>query len=290
MYCDLHMHSTASDGTDPPGELPRLARQAGMDAIALTDHDTTAGVEACAAAAAALDLAFVPGIELSARLHEVSPAVGAAGPLIQGVEMHLLGYFIDPDDADLAAAQRWLVEARAQRNPRLVERLNDLGVRIGYEEVLARAGDGVVGRPHIAQLMVQKGYVRSLHEAFIRYIGEGGAAYQPKARLTAARAIAVIHDAGGLACLAHPVQLNVPDPDAVELLVRALKELGLDAIETHHSDHRQQHVEHYQTLAKRFDLLVTGGSDYHGSHKACRIGQPSLPMSVYHRLAEAAGR
>ena len=288
MYCDLHMHSRASDGTDAPEELPRLARLAGLDAIALTDHDTTAGLAACAAAARAHELAFVPGIELSACI-EAGASEAAAARSVDGLELHLLGYFIDPSSDALARAQRWLVEARARRNPRLVERLNELGVRIDYDEVVTLAGGGIVGRPHIAQVMVDKGYVRSLHEAFNRYIGEGGAAYEPKARLSAGEAIEVIHAAGGQALLAHPVQLNVTDGDGVELVVRLLLELGLDGIETHHSDHLPQHVRQYEALARRYGLLTSGGSDYHGSHKACRMGEPRLPMAVYEALAEAAG-
>ena len=288
MYCDLHMHSLASDGTDRPEELPRLARLASLDAIALTDHDTTAGLAACAAAAHEVALAFVPGIELSARI-DAQASEAAAARTVDGLELHLLGYFIDPQSEALLNAQRWLVQARDQRNPRLVARLNELGVRIDYDEVVARAGGGIVGRPHIAQIMLDKGYVRSLHEAFNRYIGEGGVAYEPKPRLAAGDAIEVIHAAGGLAMLAHPVQLNVPDADAVELVVRLLREMGLDGIETHHSDHLPQHVRQYEALARRYGLLSSGGSDYHGSRKACRMGEPRLPLAVYRALAEAAG-
>lgn len=297
MRCDLHLHSTASDGTDAPHDLPRLARDAGLSAMALTDHDTTAGLPAAAQAAAAHDLAFVPGIELSADPLLDRAAARAQPPRRLGT-LHILGYFIRHDDEQLATVQQWLREARAQRNPEMIDRLNALGMKLDYEEVIALAGgpadgedgDTIIGRLHIAELLVRKGYVKSKHDAFRHYLGEGAKAYVRKDRLSAEKAIEAIHHAGGLALLAHPVQLGLPDHDALEHVVARLRDLGLDGIETHHSDHRPRDVERFTALAQRFELLTCGGSDYHGTRKAVRLGQSRVPLAVYDQLREAHER
>ncbi|MFW6060437.1 MAG: PHP domain-containing protein [Phycisphaeraceae bacterium] len=278
--CDLHLHSTASDGTDAPAALAALARDAGLSAFALTDHDTTAGLSDAAAAAEAIGIPFVPGIELSA-----DPTLGGAAEA-RGT-LHVLGYFVRHDDPQLQQLEEWLREARAQRNPRIIERLNELGVDIDNDEVEAVAGGQVVGRPHIAQVLVKKGYVRSVHEAFARYIGEGAVAHVRKDRLAAADAIAAIHHAGGLAALAHPVQLHLPDPEELEPIVARLVMLGLDGIETHHSDHTAADVKRFERIAKRHGLVTTGGSDYHGTRKATHLGEPRVPLAVYEALVEA---
>ncbi|MFA9478706.1 PHP domain-containing protein [Phycisphaerales bacterium AB-hyl4] len=293
MRCDLHLHSTASDGTDLPQDLPRLAREAELGAIALTDHDTTAGLAACAEAAAKHDLPFVPGIELSADPLLDRQTARATPPRRLGT-LHILGYFIDPADEQLALVQGWLHEARQQRNPEMVERLNDLGMKLHYDEVIELAGGDVpatvVGRPHIAELLVRKGYVKSKHEAFARYLGEGGEAYIRKDRLSAEKAIEAIHHAGGLALLAHPVQLGLADHDALEHMVARLRDLGLDGIETHHSDHRPRDVERFAGLADRYELLTCGGSDYHGTRKTVKLDHARVPLDVYHQLREAYER
>ena len=281
--CDLHTHSTASDGTDPPDALAQLAKDAGLDAFALTDHDTTAGLRAAQQAADAIGIAFVPGIELSAdpAFDDQAPARGT---------LHILGYGIDPADPALEKLQHWLRDARADRNPRIVERLRELGLDIDYAEVERAAqadGGQVVGRPHIAQVMVRHGYVKSIHEAFARYIGEGAAAHVRKDRLSPEDAIGAIHHAGGLAVLAHPVQLHTPDAGALEHLLARLVDLGIDGIETRHSDHTAADVKHFTALAERFHLLSTGGSDYHGARKGIGLGQPRVPLAVYDRLVAA---
>jgi len=291
MFCDLHTHSTASDGTDQPGDLAQLAQAAGLGAFALTDHDTAAGLPAAAAAAARVGVDFVPGIELSA-----DPDVRGTGD--PHGTLHILGYFITHDDPTLAEVQARLRSARQQRNPEMIEKLNALGVSIRYEEVVAAAGgdpaaahdvqDTIVGRPHIAQVMVDKGYVKTIHEAFTQYIGMRGAAYIRKDRLSAGDAIAAIHAAGGLACFAHPVQLGLSDDDAYDLVVRRLADLGIDAIEVRHPDLTPAHTKRFTALAKRFDLLTTGGSDYHGSRKAIELGCQRVPVAAYEALRDAA--
>ncbi len=285
MFCDLHTHSDASDGTDAPGDIPRLAKQAGLEAIALTDHDTTAGLQSFLYAAKKARIKAVPGIELSA-----DPAIFHAPseqPARKGT-LHILGYFIDKDDPDLAKIQVRLREARARRNPEMVARLQALGMKINYEEVITAAGGvdsaNIIGRPHIAQVMLQKGYVKSIHEAFARYIGQGGVAYVRKDRLSADEAIDVIHGAGGLAVLAHPTQLLIPDPVRLDHAFATLKKLGLDGVETRHSDHEPADAELFTRLAHKYDLVTTGGSDYHGSRKTIELGSQKVPLSVYESL------
>lgn len=286
MTCDLHMHSTASDGTDAPGDLPRLAKKAGLKAIALTDHDTTAGLSEFLAAAKKARIKAVPGIELSADpsiLHAETDKVARLGTL------HILGYFINPEAPHLAEIETRLREARAQRNPEMIERLKELGMSIDYEEVIEAAGGAgaIVGRPHIGQVMMRKGYVKSIHEAFTRYIGQGGEAYVRKDRLSAEEAINAIHEADGLAVLAHPTQLGIDTAAKLEFAVATLKKLGLDGIETRHSDHDPRDTERFTKLAEKLGLLTTGGSDYHGSRKTVELGGQKVPLTVYEQLLNA---
>lgn len=306
MAYDLHMHSTASDGTDAPGDLARLVKDAGLAGFALTDHDTTAGLAAAAQAAKRLRIGFVPGIELSADPSSVAPphpedggdtknAAPAVGTL------HILGYHVHHDDPGLAALGERLRATRAKRNPEVVEKLQTLGVKIAYEEVLASAGvpEGawgddaavdatgvIVGRPHIAQVLIAKGYVKSVHEAFAKYIGQGGAAHTRKDRLSAEEAIDAIHAAGGVAVLAHPVQLRLPE-ELLEHTVARLKDMGLDGIETRHSDHAPADVERFTAYAQRFNLVATGGSDYHGTRKHVALGSVRVGDGVAQELLAA---
>jgi predicted metal-dependent phosphoesterase TrpH len=295
MRVDLHSHSTASDGTDNPADLPRLAQQAGLDGFALTDHDTTAGLAAASEAAGKLGLTFVPGIELSIVADvfaEVSPSVDS-GPTDMG-SIHLLGYHVRTDSEALMIIETRLRRARETRNPQIIEKLAELGVRINYDDVLAIAqageddpGEHAVGRPHIAQLLVERGYVKSMHEAFARYLGPGAAAYIPRELPTADKAIHAIHAACGVAVLAHPVHLGL-SADDLEHTIARLADLGLDGIETHHPDHEPGDAKRLTTLAERFDLLTTGGSDYHGSRKAIGLGSVVAPEDAIQRLEEAA--
>ncbi|MCX5661654.1 MAG: PHP domain-containing protein [Planctomycetota bacterium] len=290
MFCDLHMHSTASDGTHAPAELARLALAAGLGAIALTDHDTTAGLPACAAACAESGVAFVPGIELSADPGAIWTDIGQAPPERLGT-LHILGYFIRHDEPGLQAIHRRLLDARAQRNPRIIANLQALGVEIAYDDVLelARAeGSRVVGRPHIAQVLLKKGYVKSIQDAFARYIGEGKAAYARTDLLPPREAIEAIHGTGGLASMAHPVQLRCHDDAAMDRAVVCLRSWGLDALETRHTDHTPAQVDRYGKLAARLGLLTTGGSDFHGERKPIGLGNQRVPMEVLDRLRAAA--
>jgi len=281
MPCDLHLHSTASDGTDPPEALARLAARAGLAGIALTDHDTTAGVHACAEACAQHGIAFLAGIELSTNPDLEGNIIAEDAP---AGSLHLLGYGIDPDNDTLLAVQRDVQNARTERNPQMIDRLNGLGVKITLDEVQQAAGGDVVGRPHVAQVMVAKGYVRSIHEAFSRYIGQGGAAYVRKDPIAAERAIDAIHAAGGVAVAAHPAHLQTQGKSGLERYLRKLVGMGLDGIETRHSDHSRDDIERFEKLAAQLELITTGGSDYHGSRKPIELGGITVPDRVMDRL------
>lgn len=278
MHADLHMHSTASDGTDAPEALGPLAAEAGLSAIALTDHDTTDGLDRCAAGCEAAGIDFITGVELS-----VDPG-GPAGTL------HLLGYFIRPDEPALLAVTETVRSARSSRNPRMIAALNDLGLELTESEVAAQASGEIIGRPHIAAAMVARGYVHSIDEAFHRYIGRGGAAYVRRDLMPAERAIDAIHAADGLAVLAHPIQLACRDDAQLERTLRRLVDAGLDGIEAFHSDHDRAAIRRYLDFAERFNLLVTGGSDYHGRRKPIHLGDHGLDADRFNRLRESAHR
>ena len=254
-FVDLHSHSTASDGTLPPAEVVRRAKDAGVVGLALTDHDTIAGLAEAADEAARLGITFVPGIEISA----VSP--------VEAGTLHILGYCIDPQNAVLTEMARQLIEARDNRNPQIIARLRELGIEITMDEATAQAQGGVLGRPHIAALLVKKGVVKTIKQAFDEYLGQGGKAYFDKERLAPGDAIARIRQANGLAVLAHPVQLRTGNDAQLQQAIKDLVDLGLAGIEVIHSDHGPAEVEKYTGLADRYNLLKTGGSDFHGSNK-----------------------
>ncbi len=287
-FCDLHTHSTASDGSTPPDQLPRLAKKAGLKAIALTDHDTTRGLPDCAAACKRARIRFVPGIEVSA---DPVPAAGKLRPGEQLGTLHILGLFIAHDDPQLADIEHRMRAARDSRNPAIVRNLQELGVKIEYSEVLDLAleqGTQIVGRPHIAQVLMKKGYVRSIADAFARYIGQGAPAYVRRDRLHPQEAIDAIHHAGGLAILAHPVQLGLPGYPQVEHFAAQLQKLGLDGIETRHPDHAAADSRAFEAVARKLDLLTAGGSDFHGDRKPIALGSQSVPLETYETLKDAA--
>ena len=254
-YVDLHAHSTASDGTFAPAEVVRLAKEAGLSGMALTDHDTVAGLAEGSAEAGRLGLTFVPGIEISA----VSPIAGGT--------LHILGYCIAPQNAVLTEMTRQLIDARDNRNPRIIARLRELGIDITMDEALAQAQGGVLGRPHIAAILVRKGVVKTIKQAFDEYLGQGGNAFFDKERLSPREAIGRIRQAGGLPVVAHPIQLRASNDAQLDRVVKDLVDLGLAGIEVVHSDHGAAEVERYGGLAERYHLLKTGGSDFHGANK-----------------------
>jgi predicted metal-dependent phosphoesterase TrpH len=273
MRADMHSHSTASDGTCPPEEVMRRASAAGLDAIALTDHDTVAGHRA-AAGALPPGLTLVPGMELSCRL--------------QGHSVHLLGYLFDPADAELAAECARIRESRVHRARAMVERLDELGVPVTWEQVSALAGDGVVGRPHIARAMVAAGVISSPDEAFgPDWIGTGGRAHVTRYALDPARAIALIRAAGGVTVLAHPRAgaraWMMPD-DVIADLAAA----GLHGVEVWHPDQDQAQRARLTALAADLGLVASGGSDDHGALTGYRIGCETIAPEEYRRLLSQA--
>ena len=253
-FVDLHCHSTASDGTFKPAEVVQLAKRKELTALALTDHDTIGGVAEAAAEAHKLGIDFLPGIEISAEY----PAPGT---------MHILGYGVDPTNPALAKLTETLLAGRDNRNPRIVEKLNELGVHVTMQEWEDEAGGKVLGRPHLAAVLLRKGYVSSIKQAFDKYIGQGAPAYFDKERLTPKRALEMIHDAGGIAVMAHPVQLRTENDAQLERVLKDLVDNGLAGIEVVHSDHDQALFEKYCRLADKYRLVRTGGSDFHGSNK-----------------------
>lgn len=251
-YADLHTHTNASDGTRPPRENVRLAKEAGLAAVAITDHDTLAGLEEAVLEGKRLGVEVVPGVEISTFAY--------------GQDIHVLGYGIDGKNAEFANRLADLRQARKKRNEMLIERLGELGFLLTLEEVAHNAGkrdenDETIGRPHIADLMVKKGCVSSVSEAFSRYLGKGGQAYVSPQRIGPQEAIAWIHEAGGTAVLAHP---GLYGNDA---LIDELAANGLDGIEAFHSDHSPEEEQKYAALATQYGLIVTAGSDFHGERR-----------------------
>ncbi|HAI11037.1 MAG TPA: hypothetical protein DCM28_04990 [Phycisphaerales bacterium] len=288
MTCvDLHCHSTASDGTVPPEDLPALAAKIGLSALALTDHDSTNGLQACETACKGVGIDFVPGIEISA---DPGPRIDTDGVERRRGTLHILGLFVRHDDSELGKISDRMREARNSRNPAMVEKLQELGVRISYDEVeeLAnRQGTLIIGRPHIAQVLVAKSYAKSVSDAFTKYLKFGAPAFIRRDYLQPQEAIDAIHHAGGLAIVAHPVQLVMPDPEELEHAIKRLTDMGLDGIETRHSDHTPALVAQYEKLAKQFKLLTSGGSDFHGDRKPVQLGSQQVPREVYERLRDA---
>jgi len=247
---DLHCHSTFSDGSYSPTRLVEMGVEAGLTALALTDHDCMAGIPEFLAAGEGKDIRLVPGIELS-----VDCDCG---------QMHMLGYWMDIADRELNAQLEWVRDGRAMRNRQILENLNGLGFAMTWEEVLAHAGDGVVGRPHFAQVMIEKGYAKDKNEAFDRWLGDGKPGYADRPRLTAERAIELVRGAGGVAVLAHPFTIRV-GKERMAALVAHLAEAGLAGMECHYSEHSADLTKEYLALAAATGLVPTGGSDFHGA-------------------------
>ncbi|MDR1660463.1 MAG: PHP domain-containing protein [Desulfovibrio sp.] len=251
---DLHTHSTASDGSDSPTQLVAAARAAGLAAIALTDHDTTAGLEEAETAGKEAGITVIRGCELSTMVENDT------------LRMHILGLWLPRNTGDLQARLQELRAKRDARNDRIVALLRDCGLDIGMEDVRRQARGESVGRPHIAASLLAKGYVKTLAEAFGRYLGRQGKAYVPKEVMKAEEAVHMLAGMGATVCLAHPM-LDKPPPDKLEALVAHLIPQGLSAVEIWHSEHSAEDTRAALELAHRFKLGLSGGSDYHGRNK-----------------------
>jgi len=269
---DLHIHSTASDGTLTPSEVVHSALELGLEAIALTDHDTVSGIEEALLAAKGTGLEVIPGVEINSE--------GEWG------DLHFLGYYIDPQNPFLRERLQAMRDARLGRARRMLEILAQLGMPLEWEEVRALAGGESVGRPHVARALALRGYVSSPQEAFDRYIGNGGPAYVPRLRLTPAEVIEAIHRAGGVAVLAHPAHSGVIER------IGEFVELGLEGLEVYYPEHSPEDVETLLRLCRQYGLIATGGSDFHSPHheEGAPMGSVLAPASCVTALKARAGR
>ena len=265
---DLHAHTTFSDGVLTPEALVARAVDKRLAALAVTDHDNVEAIPR-ARAAAGTALQLVPGIEMSTAY--------------EGADLHILGYYIDPNHAMLCERLVGFQEDRRRRAASIVERLRGLGVPLDLDDVVALAGPGVIGRPHVAEAMVRAGLVSGFDEAFERYLGLHGPAYVARPAFSPVEAITLIHAADGVSVLAHP---GSQMPDGV---IERLHAAGLRGIEVWHPQHGASTVRRYQALAQRLGLLTTGGSDFHGEHRSVDLGELPVPISVLDPLKQAAG-
>ena len=280
-HVDLHLHTTASDGVLSPSEIVRYAKAKGLQAIAITDHDTIDGCEEGLSEGERIGFEVIPGIEISA---EYSPG-----------SMHILGFFLDIHHPLLNERLEYLQKARAERNPKMVAKLNQLGMEVTYEEVLKASGGGQVGRPHFANVLLEKKYVRNFQEAFERFLKKGAPAYVDKFRFTSKEALHFIHEAGGMAVLAHPNTLGVKRYSELEKLALQLVDEGLKGIEVYYPEHSAVEVAQYKNLADRYSLLSTGGTDYHGIEKngldiGVGRGEMKLPYSIVENMKAVRNR
>ncbi|MDN8588039.1 phosphatase [Chryseobacterium mucoviscidosis] len=278
--CDLHTHSQASDGMQPPAENVKLAKQRGLSAVALTDHDTVAGVSEAQRVGREYGIDVVAGVEISTR----------AG----GKDIHVLGYYVNTEDEQFLERLRGLREAREERNHLIIAKLQELGLEISWQEVIDGLGrplepDESIGRPHMADVLVRKGYAADMRDAFNRYLAEGQPGFVSVPRVAPEDACQWIKDAGGAAVIAHP---GLYGDD--ELVRRILVDSHPDGIEVVHSDHGPEEEHRYAELAREFGLIQTGGSDYHGVRQGVvfhgDLGSKTVTIDVLDELRAAAGK
>lgn len=276
---DLHIHSTASDGSLSPIEIIETAEKAGLRAISITDHDTVEG------SAEALRHQHSSGVEI---LTGIEVSVG-----FDSGTMHILGYLIRLDDPSLRQALKDVQKGRAGRNLQIIKKLQDLGADISHDEVLKVSGGGQTGRPHIAQVLVKKGVVQTIDEAFSKFLKKGRPAYTERYRLLPVEAIQTILQAGGVPVLAHPFTLNSKTEGGLDRIVAELKQAGLKGVEVYYPGHGPDLTAQYERLADRHGLLVTGGTDFHGMvnpgiHIGIGVGDMRIPYRLVEKLKEAA--
>ncbi len=277
MRIDLHAHSNCSDGTLTPAELIEAAKAAQLDVVALTDHDTVRGWSVAASAAAAACITLVPGVELSCRWYGVEPAI----------QLHLLAYYVDPDDADLTAEMSRVREGRQRRAERIVAQMRADGVDVTFEEVLGYAAGGTVGRPHLAQALIRRGMAATVSEAFApSMLGERWRL--PKDDTDVFTALDLVRAAGGVPVFAHPRATKrgrvVPDELIIEMAGR-----GLFGLEADHEDHSAEQRAEVRALAASLGLVVTGSSDFHGANKSVELGANLTAPEVLEQIQAAAG-
>ena len=272
---DLHVHTTASDGTSTPAQAVALAKELGLTAIAITDHDTAAGYAEAARAGEALGVEVVPGIEISTKF---------------GRAVHILGYYIDPKSDSLAEVSAWLVQDRDERNRKIAEAMAADGLPVSYEEMKRRFGS-VIGRPHFAELLMELGYARNMQDAFDRYIEKGQKYYFHRTILPIDRALEIILNAGGIPVLAHPFQYKLDDSGLRELIEYCLAR-GLEGMECRYSGYSREQSGYLEALAEEYGLIKTGGSDFHGQakphiHLGSGTGELHVPYEFLEQLKAA---
>ena len=273
-YVDLHMHTTASDGIYSPTELMHRVKEVGLRVVALTDHDTTDGIGEAARTAQALDIEFIPGIEINSD--------------VSGGEVHMLGYYLEYQRPEFQKILKVLRDARVRRGERMVELLNEEGIHISWERVREIA-QGSVGRPHVAQALMEAGYVKSIGEAFDKYIGNDKPAYVPRYKLTPEDAVRLIESANGLPVIAHPIAL--PGLDILRTWLPNLKAAGLVGLETYYGPYTQQDEQALLAIAHEYGLIPTGGTDFHGPNiHPTPLGGRYVPYEAVEQLKAAAAK
>lgn len=271
---DLHVHSNKSDGTFTPSELVTMAIEKNLTALALTDHDTTDGLEELANAAAGKPLAIVPGIELSTEY--------------EGKDIHIVGLFIDPTQSDFRAHLKAFVESRDDRNRKMCANLQEAGIPISYEALQEANPGSVITRAHYGTWLLEHGVVSSVADAFSKYLGDHTPYFVPREKVTPQQAVSLIQKAGGLAILAHPILYRM-SRERLDILVRRLKEVGLTGIEAIYATYNSREENQIRQLAIKYDLLLSGGSDFHGFAKpklelGTGYGHLCVPDEVYFSL------
>lgn len=271
---DLHVHTTFSDGTLSPSEVVHLAKSAGLRAIAITDHDTVRGNKEAIDEGKKVGIEVVSGVEVSVDM--------------SGGTMHVLGYYVDFDSVPLVEVLKRIEEGRHERNEKILGKLDSIGIALDYGEIRAAASEGPVGRPHIAQALVQRGHVTSTREAFDKYLKKGAPAYAERLRFSEAEAIRSIHQAGGLSVLGHPNSLNCGDDEALSAIVARLAAGGLQGIEAYYPSHSPRMQRTVERLAAEYGLLVTGGTDFHGAmYPEISIGYGYGDLHIPYSVLEA---
>ena len=275
---DLHVHTTASDSTASPAEAVRLAKEAGLSAIAITDHDTVSGYAEAAEAGKKYGVEVVPGIEISTKY---------------GRAVHILGYYIDPDSDKLAPVLEWVVHDRDERNRKMAELMAADGLPVSYEEMHRRFG-AVIGRPHFAEVLVELGLAKDIRDAFDRYVEKGQKYYLPRNFLSIERSIEIIREAGGVPVLAHPFQYQLDDAGLRELIEHCM-ESGLQGMECRYSGYSVEQSKYLGRLAEEYGLIKTGGSDFHGDNKrhisiGTGTGHLEVPYKYLEKLRQTAGK
>ncbi|TCS84522.1 PHP domain-containing protein [Tepidibacillus fermentans] len=268
LRVDLHSHSTASDGLNPPRENVKMAKEAGLAALGITDHDSVTGIDEALEMANEIRIEVIPGIEIST--------------VEQGQDVHVLGYFIQYKDQTFLRRLEELQKARDRRNEMMIEKLNELGIEIQMKEVLAkiRREGANVGRPHIAEVLIEKGIVNTMEEAFDLYLGKNGKAYVNPIRISPEEGVDMIKAAGGVPILAHP---GLYDND--EMVIRLIK-YGIKGIEVYHPDHDEEEERKYQQLADQYGILATAGSDFHGSRNGEMFHAPIGTKTISYEIVE----